>query len=368
MNGYIKRFFFKRLKRSDFIYSLNNRVFLWHELRENLARMRGEKIKSMAECRREIKACRDYWHCYSRDYYLHYELYAKKLSRRELLDYVPPFFFANRHQEHFHKGLDRVKLSDKLVQYRMFRQRGIRTPDIICVCKNGAFYDVDSNITDIIASEDFATRGRLFVKPTDRCGGDGIFVVDSLQELYGQRDRMRRGERYIVQRAIRQREDINAINRSCVNTLRVIVHEDERRERMEMKICIMRMGRRNAVVDNSAQGGISIPVSVEDGSFAAFATAEHGGGRYYEHPDSGFAFAGKRIAGWSGIKRDIEDIATRLVELRDVALDVAITDDGVVLIEYNLGYGIDHIQKTIGGVSRILNVYPEGVCTSQKVK
>ena len=112
------------------------------------------------------------------------------------------------------------------------------------------------------------------------------------------------------------------------------------------------------MVDNSAQGGLSIAINVEDGTFADYATTEHGGGEYESHPDSGFLFKGNRIGGWDLIKKQVEEYASKLLDFRDVALDVAVLENGVSIIEYNFGYGIDHIQKTIGGIAKILNINP----------
>lgn len=355
---YFRRAIFKVLKKSDLIYSLNYRIFLRKELKFNSHQMRLQKIKNLSEVRNEIKQCRRYWHCYVRDYYLYYELYNKQIGINEVLDYVPPFFFANYHQEFYQKGLDIVKLSNKFEQYRLLTSRQVRTPQIVCIIQDGRFYDIKQKQLNLCDFEDYEKKQKLFVKPVDSMGGYGIVVMDSFAELDSKVLDLKSSMTYIVQRGIIQRSDFSRINPSSVNTLRVIVHEDEQRERMVIKICILRMGRNNAVVDNSAQGGLSIGVNVMDGTFADFATTEHGGGKYQAHPDTGFVFKGNKIEGWNLIKKQVEEYASRLIDFRDVALDVAVLNDGVCIIEYNFGYGIDHIQKTMGGVAKIFNINP----------
>ena len=355
---YLRRSVFRILKRCDLIWSLNYHYFLREELCENLSKMKLQKVKSRAEVRKEVRECRKYWKCYARDYYLYYELYDKEISIDKILEYVPPFFFANYHQEYYQKGLDIVKLSDKLEQYRLLKSRCVRTPEVVCIIHDGKVYSDDSILINLCDLSDYQKQQKIFVKPAGSMGGHGIMMMSSFNELQNRLSELNRSVKYIVQRGLVQREDFSKLNPSCVNTLRVIVHEDSEKKRMLMKICILRMGRNNSFVDNSAQGGLSIAIDVNDGSFADYATTEHGGGIYEFHPDTNFMFKGNKIEGWQSIKGQIEDFASKLVDFRDVALDVAVLDDGVSIVEYNFGYGIDHIQKTIGGIATILNVKP----------
>lgn len=355
---YLSRSVFRILKRSDLIWSLNYHHFLRKELRDNLSKMKLQKMKSRAEVKKEVRECRKYWKCYARDYYLYYELYDKKISIDKILEYVPPYFFANHHQEYYQKGLDIVRLSDKLEQYRLLKSRSVRTPEVVCFIHDGKVCSDDSRSMNLCDLSDYQKRQKIFVKPAGSMGGHGIMVMNSFNELQSRLSELNRSVKYIVQRGIVQREDFSRINPSCVNTLRVIVHEDSEKKRMLMKICILRMGRNNALVDNSAQGGLSIAIDVNNGGFADYATSEHGGGIYEFHPDTDFKFKGNKIEGWESIKDQIEDFASKVVDFRDIALDVAVLDDGVSIIEYNFGYGIDHIQKTIGGIAKVLDVKP----------
>ena len=352
---YIRRAIFKRLKKSDLIYTL---TFLYNCRRDlicNYKEMKKWEIKSKDVVKQELDMCKKYWHCHVWYYYIHYELYNKLLTKEALLDYVPPFYFANQHQEKFQKGIDVVKLSNKLEQFYLFRERGIETPNVLYVIKNNKIYNLDGEVIDLKTLDDYTFHQKLFVKPCGNCGGFGISVVHSLKELNEYLKSYSSKDIYVVQKKIEQRTDLDAINSSCVNTLRVIVHETLD-HKMEMKICILRMGRNNSDVDNSAQGGISIVVDVANGRFTDYATAEHGGGKFYTHPDSKFKFSGQGINDWQEVKCQIEETATKLVDLHDIALDVALTPTGISIIEYNFGYGIDHIQKTIGGVRGILDV------------
>ena len=330
------------------------------ELKKNISDSKLSKVKSQKDIKKEISLCKKYWTCRTDYYYYHYELYNKNLSEDDLLDYVPPFYFANAHQERYMRGLDIVKLSNKFEQYKIFHKYNIPTPKIEGIIVGAKLYNLDYSPISLDKLELlFQTYEslKLFVKPVGNCGGFGIRVAHSLDELIKIVQNSSKKDLYIIQQGLKQNSDINIINDSCVNTLRVIVHEEN--NMMKMKLCILRMGRNNSEVDNSAQGGISIVVDINNGSFADYATAEHGGGKYYSHPDSNYQFKNNKINNWDYIMKQIEEEATKIKFLKDIALDVAITEDGISFIEYNFNYGIDHLQKTFGGVRKILNVYPK---------
>ena len=72
--------------------------------------------------------------------------------------------------------------------------------------------------------------------------------------------------------------------------------------------------------------------------------------------DSGFIFNGVKVENWPTIKNQIESIANKLIDFKDVALDIAITPQGAILVEFNFRYGVEHQQCVIGGVRRIFNI------------
>lgn len=160
----------------------------------------------------------------------------------------------------------------------------------------------------------------------------GKDVLLNKKPVYSTRDIVRVLDRqsiYVVQQGLVQRDDMNAINASSVNTLRVITQVRDGKN--VMPVCVMRMGRNNSYVDNSAQGGLSVEIDTATGAFAQSAYAEHGtpvGKKYDSHPDSGVVFAGKSIEGWGDIKEQILSAAGKLPGLSDIAWDIAITGGG----------------------------------------
>ena len=56
------------------------------------------------------------------------------------------------------------------------------------------------------------------------------------------------------------------------------------------------------------------------------------------------------------IKSKIDEIANKLIDFNDIALDIALTKDNVMLIEFNFRYGIEHQQCVLGGVRKLFNI------------
>ncbi len=357
------------LKKNRFLFTLYIR-FSTNEYQNYLKDFRIYKRENPEKVKQEISLIKSYWKCYPTQYIRH-KLFYENLNDEQLLDYIPAYFFSVKHHEIKHKGIDIDKWDSKFVQYKLFKNRNIPTPEICAIIKNNIIKNLDDSlvdIDDIVRTNIINNNERLFIKPFEGAGGKGIYVLEKrdnsifinknevkLENLLGC---LEKKEDYIIQRGIIQRSDISLINGSSVNTLRVIAQE--RDGIMDMRACVMRIGRNKSFVDNSAQGGISVKIDIETGEMNKFATAEHGVQSYFKtHPDTNFVFEGTIIKDWYKIKSQISDICNKLSEFKDIALDIAITDNEVELIELNFKYGIDHLQTSCGGMRRVLNIYPE---------
>ena len=365
--SYLRRSIFRILKQNKWIFYAFEWI-KWHKEIEFQKRNNDPcKLKPKDIIRREERLVKEYWRIGTFHYY-RYGLQYKQLTDEQLLDYVPTFYF-HRNIERHHNGIDTIRFGDKLTQAKLFEERNIPTAKVIAVVKRGICFDLhEASILDLdnLINEKLSKpTNKLFFKPSGNCGGAGILVLKKINELLLVNGKLvpsieefkkylSTKYKYIVEENIVQCHQLSEINPSSVNTLRVVTQEEK--GKMVIRTCILRMGRQGKEVDNSAQGGISIKVDIENGAFAKSATAEHGADILLNHPDTGYEFAGKRIQSWEVVKQQIEDIANKLIDFKDIALDIAITRDGAIIVEFNFRYGIEHQQCVIGGLRRILNV------------
>ena len=365
---HLRRAIFKVLKKSKLIFNGLEWATGCKDIKVQKQIHSQESAKSTEVIRKEKNLVRRYWRCGTFHYY-RYGLPYLSLSDEELLDYVPTFYHHQR-LEKDHAGIDTVHYGDKLVQAILFKERNIPTAEVIAFNKGDQWcYFANNQETDIISLIDGAFQNekeKLFFKPTGGEGGSGIMVLKRTGNTY-----LVNGEKtdlsiflqtlsktqFILQKGIVQTQQMMDINPSSVNTLRVVVQKEG--ERMLMKTCIIRMGRKGKEVDNSAQGGVSVEVDIKTGQVADTATAEHGGGILKCHPDTGKAFGEITINHWESLKQEIETIGTKLIDFKNIALDIAVTDEGAKLLEFNFRYGIEHQQCVLGGVRKLLEIYPE---------
>ncbi|MBR5087623.1 MAG: hypothetical protein IKX31_11540 [Muribaculaceae bacterium] len=311
----------------------------------------------------EMSLIKDYWHCQP-CHYIRYRLYEIDLETESLLDYVPPYLFYNYFLPS-HTIIGKSDFSnDKLTQYRLFKSKGVPTPRVIAVYKKGKLYNLDNELIDINSLN--SSSSRLFIKPFNGSGGKGILVFDKINGKYYINDmhvtaelmkkELKNNCSYIFQEKVQQCDELNQIYPHSLNTIRVITHEFD--TGIKVCYCILRLGRGGKCVDNNTQGGMSVNIQIETGYFSDYAITEHGLEKFYRHPDTGFVFKGNRINNWKQVLNEITEIASMFSGFGAIGWDFAISQSGVQLIEMNLGYGIDHVQISCGGVRRILNIYP----------
>lgn len=328
--------------------------------------MASSSFKSKEQIEREMKLYQNYWHC-DPAYYVRYGLFDKKLSDEEILDYIPRYYHYNFYMPSIYKDADFIYYNNKLTLYHLFTSKGIPTPQVIALVSYGVLRDLESNPIDLkFFCNTLKKNKKYFFKPTDGQGGTGIQVftasVDNKHNLAKLSDflkHLKKNRTYIIQEEIDQHKDFQKINASSINTLRVITQY--RDETPKMCTCLLRIGRDGKNVDNSNQGGISCQINEKDGSFCEIATAEHGGGSFPQHPDSHFIFSGKKVDNWEQIKSTLVSYAQQFPELKEIGWDVAVTPNGIQIIEFNLGYSLDLLQCCCGGMRRKLNVYPPKV-------
>lgn len=365
--AYLRRSIYRLLKQNKCIFYCYEWL-KWHkEIELQKQANSANNLKPVEVIKEEERLVKQYWKLGAFHYY-RYGLQYKSLTTQQLLDYVPTYYFHKNIEKH-HQNIDTIKYGDKLVQAELFESRKIPTANTIMVWNGSRCYDIisneDLNPWEVIETRLKNTENKLFFKPTGNCGGAGIMVMKKVDSNYLLNGvivsswddviaKLERNNIYIIQDRIIQSKQLNEINPSSVNTIRVVVQNEN--NQMTIKTCILRMGRQGKEVDNSAQGGISIKVDSETGYLGDCATAEHGAGELFTHPDSQYEFKNKKIENWDDVKTQIELIANKLIDFKDIALDIAITMEKVILIEFNFRYGIEHQQCVLGGMRRILNI------------
>ncbi len=144
---------------------------------------------------------------------------------------------------------------------------------------------------------------------------------------------------------IEQSEEMKLFNSSSVNTVRVATMLDG--DDFHKIYAMFRTGRNGEVVDNASMGGVACAVDMETGVIISDGYSkklEH----FDCHPDTKIQFKGHQIPRWDEVMPMLEKMHRLTPAFKLVGWDLALTDDGWVLIEGNSKPNIDTIQLIYG--------------------
>ena len=187
------------------------------------------------------------------------------------------------------------------------------------------------------SEEDFAKflegRGDIICKPIDGSSGQGI--LKCTPEEYGDPkalyQRLREAGIGIVEDKVIQHPAIAALCPTSVNTIRVATLLGDKKE--GIVYAYIRIGN-GKVMDNVDCGGMAAPVDIDTGVITGVG-ANKAGETYEIHPMTGTKIPGTQIPYWEDVKTMCLNAMHVVPQVRFVAWDVAITEDGPVFIEGN---------------------------------
>ncbi len=183
----------------------------------------------------------------------------------------------------------------------------------------------------------------FFAKKDNMFGGIGVerFHVHDHEEAVAAVANLRGRKFDILEEAIRQHPEMALFHPDSVNTVRVftIRHGDE----VDIVYTAIKAGN-GGVVDNASGGGLMAAVDIDSG--IVFTDALVKGGQYVAvHPLSGVAFKGFQIPMWDQLKAFVKKAALVTPRVRFVGWDVAITENGPVIVEGNFIPGYHLLQN-----------------------
>lgn len=195
---------------------------------------------------------------------------------------------------------------------------------------------------------DFIEKHPLFFyKPYDGACGQGAGIANSKESdpklifnnLIG-------FGKFVLEELIVQTQKMSELNPSSINTVRTVMFRTNNGP--EMLFAEIRCGRLGSVVDNGGAGGILVPCDINTGVLCK--TGFDATGKTYTcHPDTKVSFNDFKIQRWD----EIVDLSKKLMDvipnLNYAGWDIAITDNGLSLVEGNnrpMFGGLQGLHKT----------------------
>ena len=239
----------------------------------------------------------------------------------------------------YNKDSNRLKTLHKVAFYKLFREFFGRK----CL--------LTSEMTMRSFKEEFKDKGKVVYKSDVGTGGKGIkifeFENDTIDDVYDKICHLPDG---IVEEFIVQHPEIQKLSVNAVNTIRIVTiftQEDipgVEKDKVHFLYAGLRMALGKSYVDNFSSGGIIAAVNLETGII------ETDGVRSYneifvKHPDTGTVIKGFQIPYFKESKEIVEAMCVAGRGLPSyVGWDIAITENGPIVIEANPSPGTEVLQ------------------------
>lgn len=254
-----------------------------------------------------------------------------------------------------------VLSSDKIVSSQMMDYFGIPQPQLICYFSGHAFYSISGEqMQEKEVDAEIAAQGyeRIFLKPNTGSHGRGIRAFIRKDGTYfegGQQltasyvAKNYQGAKLILQEGVNQSRVLQKLNPDCLNTVRIV----SRQQKGEVKIvaATLRLGREGSIVDNAEAGGLGVKVDLDTGALSEHGRMYLDANLYDHHPDSGIHFKGCTLEHWDEVIAIVNKAAHSFHQFKYVGWDMAISDEGAMLLEMNSNPAIYILELTNGGLA-----------------
>lgn len=203
--------------------------------------------------------------------------------------------------------------------------------------------DHDSTFEEFV---DFCKKKKQIVaKVADATHGFGIdfYEIDSktnFKELY---NKLLANKQYLIEEHIEQHNDLKRLYSESVNSLRVISFLQDNGEVVILR-AVLKIGNR-AGIDNCRNGGMY--TFLDENGLVIMPAFDENNIIYESHPKSGEKIVGFQVPHYNEIKTLIEKVGKVVPQIRYVGWDVAISENGPVIIEGNEYSGIFQMKASI---------------------
>jgi glutathione synthase/RimK-type ligase-like ATP-grasp enzyme len=156
-------------------------------------------------------------------------------------------------------------------------------------------------------------------------------------------------EPYLLQEYIEQSKVMKELNGDSVNTVRIV--STRWNENTNILAAMVRIGRKGVHIDNASNGGVFVGIDVTTGCLNKYGYS-YDSCRTTKHPDSGVEYSGFRIPYWKECISIIKKLHPIIFGLATIGWDIAITENGPIVVEINWNYSIKGLQIANGGIKR----------------
>ncbi len=265
------------------------------------------------------------------------------------------------YKDYYHFMLDRAKgnrikspssqtviLRDKLIFYKYMKSFNSPVPEVYAVYFDGRLLDTQLYPYD---SDLFEKHSDFFMKSIDGECASFVKHIDSVDKLR-EAEKSAGNGKYLLQESIVQHSEMNRLNGCAINTLRIVTINTGKDKPFVLS-SVLRVGtEKSGDVDNWAAGGLSVGIN-DDGYLREFGFYKPSYGTKTDiHPDSKIKFSDFRVP----MYKEAVELALRshgfFYNVHSIGWDIAITENGPVIIEGNDNWEISLMQACNKGLRK----------------
>lgn len=298
------------------------------------------------------------WKCFAYHYF-QYGFFIKKnkLSFSQMESYIPnqkwELYVYSQSKKYAFLCQDKALFQDISTYYNL------PLPEMLFRFEKGNF---KNNKNEIITADDAHQIIRnqdcekIFVKDIYGIQGIGIYIFKNTQEGYKSDtinldssffNNKTYGLNWIVQKGIIQHSSLAKMYPHAINTIRVITKFHNCQARVLG--AVIRIAQGGMQLDNCSLGSLSVGIDIDTGLLVSNASSYYSEQEYEKHPDTHVKFKGFKIEYWEEIKEITINAAQKFNRISIIGWDIALTENGPIIIEMNETPGIHLMQMHLGG-------------------
>jgi hypothetical protein len=252
----------------------------------------------------------------------------------------------------------RATLMDKAKFYQFCRGQDIATPRILATWRpDSASFDLGEQTRSL-----FRHHGQVFFKPAAGMCGIGAGVLSTaahgcweIRSGQGPIDQLEwkdveayfrtAKDAFVFQERLRNHVDLASFGQHALHTVRLTTFRLN--GKISPQAASLRIASRRTVADNFAAGGVAVKVDVASGRLGTGAMKAHESAPASLEvlPDTGQTFKGVTLPHWAESLALACRLHGLLAALPSIGHDIAITDQGPVIVEANENWDGDLLQK-----------------------
>lgn len=253
--------------------------------------------------------------------------------------------------KHWSKSEKTKVLEDKIAFFKFCTANELPTPKILYIKNDNNKLEFSRLQQDLIMKRQKGSKGKGLIAWNYDVNEDA-FSVFNQEKKYSYLDVIKFLEKteqsdkntYFLQERLYDHSALVDLGNGTLSTIRIISMIDEQ-GKIELFRPFLSVPTGKKVLNDWGNFGIIIPIDIETGKLGKGFNSNFVQDDFSTHPNKAIFFEGQVLPHWTQLKQTICKAHELLLEIPMIGWDVAITSNGVSLLEGNIGFSLEIHQR-----------------------